>query len=100
MTIDTAIWWSKRRFGCISLALSSAEIIIIWGAIGLFQMPGEHNALIFSKVTSITLLAGMLGSFGFAVAGLVSDSHRPTAFVAIVMAGVAFFICGVPLLDV
>ena len=98
MTSDAAFWWSRRRFGCISLAMSFAEVAIILGVGVLIHKPGMHDMRVISKVTSITFLAGMFGSLGFAVAGLVADSHRLTAFIATIMVAVTFFTCGLLLL--
>jgi hypothetical protein len=31
MTAETAKWWSGRKLGCTSLAVSLAEILVIYG---------------------------------------------------------------------
>ena len=95
MTRLTVNWWSKRKLGCVSLALSLAEMLIMWGDITLAHKYGVHPIL---NVNSATWLLGGLGSFGFAVAGLVADSHRLTAFFAVIAAIMAFFICGLQML--
>ncbi|MGO9862748.1 MAG: hypothetical protein ACLPLR_03970 [Terriglobales bacterium] len=100
MTTRVARWWSERGFSCISLAVSFVELAVIWGSFALVQTPGRHNLHFFLKLSSIAFMAGTLGSFAFAIAGLVADSHRMTVFVATVAALMTFFICGLPLLIV
>lgn len=98
MTITIPRWWSERKCGCLSLGFSLGEILIIVSAGVLVHTPGEHNMRILSKVSSIAALIGLLGSFGFAIAGLVMDSRRFTAFVAMIVSVVTFIICGLLLL--
>jgi hypothetical protein len=98
MTAKTATWWSKRGFACISLAVSLAEILIIGGALVLVQTSKQPPTPLIVRLTDTTWLIGGLGSFGFAVAGLVADSDRRTAFFALIVAIVAWLICGVPLM--
>jgi hypothetical protein len=98
MTVELAKWWFKRKFGCISLALSFAQIVIIWSPLALFQISGRHPTFLIVNLSSTTWLIGGLGSFGFAVAGLTADSQRMTALVALVGAIVTFVICGLPML--
>jgi hypothetical protein len=50
------------------------------------------------KVVDITYLVGALGSFEIAVAALVADSPRRTAFFALIAAIVAFSVCGLQML--
>lgn len=99
MTVQTATWWSKRKFGCISLAVSLAETLIIYGAVVLVQTSRQpHAPPLILKMASTTWLIGGLGSLGFAVAGLVADSHRMTAFVAVIVTIATFLICGLQML--
>jgi len=98
MTGKTANWWSKRRLGSISLALSLVEIVIMWGDVALVQTPSRQTMHLLLNVNTWAWLLGGLGSLGFAVAGLVADSHRMTAFVAVIVAVAAFFICGLQML--
>jgi hypothetical protein len=74
-----------------------AEMVIIWGVAALVLRSGQHMPLV-RKVNDITWFVGGLGSFGFAVAGLVADAQRLTAFVAALVAILAFFICGIQFL--
>jgi len=64
----------------------------------LIHTPGTHNTHIISKVTSATFLVGTLGSFAFAIAGLIVDSRRFTAFVALVVSAATFIIGGLLLM--
>ena len=99
MEAQTATWWSKRKFGCISLALSLAETLIIYGAAVLVQTSKQpHASPLILRMASTTWLVGGLGSLAFAVAGLVADSHRTTAFIALIVTIVTFLVCGLQIL--
>jgi hypothetical protein len=99
MAAQTATWWSKRKFGCISLALSLAEMLIIYGAAVLVHTSTQpHASPLILRVASITWLVGGLGSLGFAVAGLSADSHRMTAFIALIVTIATFMVCGLQML--
>lgn len=98
MTVETATWWSKRRFACISLAVSLAEILIIGGTLVLIQTSKQPPTPLMVRLADTTWLIGGLGSFGFAVAGLVADPDRRTAVFTMIVAIVAAAICGFPLM--
>jgi hypothetical protein len=70
----------------------------MWGDVALVQQPDRHTMRLLVSVNSATWLIGGLGSLGFAVAGLVADSHRLTAFVAVFVTVAAFLICGLQML--
>jgi hypothetical protein len=95
MTVQTANWWSKRKFGCISLAISLAETFIVYGGVLLVQTSKHpHAPPLIVSVASTAWLLGGLGSLGFAVAGLVADSHRMMAFIAVIVTVATFLVCG------
>ncbi len=99
MEAQKTTWWSKRKFGCISLALSLAETLIIYGAVVLVQTSRQpHASPLILRMASTTWLVGGLGSLGFAVAGLVADSHRMAAFIALIVTIVTFLVCGLQML--
>lgn len=98
MTEETANFWSRSKFGCISLVLSLAEIGIIWSPLALVWTSGKHLTPLVVTVSSTTWLLGGLVSFGFAVAGLVTDSNRVAALIAVIVAVVTFLVCGLPML--
>jgi hypothetical protein len=98
MRDKTVKWWSGRRLGCTSLAVSLAEILVIYGVVVIVQTSQQPHMPLVRKVVDITYLGGGLGSFGFAVAGVVADSHRRTAVVALIAAIVAFLVCGLQML--
>jgi hypothetical protein len=98
MTAETAKWWSGRKLGFTSLAVSVAEILVIYGAVVIVQTSQQPHMPLLRKVVDIAYLVGGLGSLGFAVAGLVADSHRRTAFFALIAAIVAFLVCGLQML--
>lgn len=98
MTDEAAKWWSGRKLGCTSLAVSLAEILVIYGAVVIGQTSQKPLMPLVRKVVDITYLIGGLGSFGFAVAGLVADSHRRSAAFALIAAIVASLVCGLQML--
>jgi hypothetical protein len=57
-----------------------------------------HQVPFIPKLISATWLIAGPSSFGLAVAGLVADSHRLTAFFAVILAIAAFFTCGLRML--
>ncbi|HYV72825.1 MAG TPA: hypothetical protein VFB24_01075 [Candidatus Binatia bacterium] len=93
-TLKAAEWWAARRFGCISLALSLAEIAAIGVAILVVQSSSHHDIRKIQSVASDAWLLGGIGSLGFAVAGLVADAERFTAFLGIILTVLTFVVCG------
>ena len=93
-TLKTAEGWAARRFGSISLALSLAEIAAIGAAILVVQSSSHHDITRIQSVASGAWLLGGIGSLGFAVAGLVADAERFTAFLGIILTVLTFVVCG------
>jgi uncharacterized membrane protein len=87
-------WWTARRFGCISLALSLAEIAAIGTAIFVVQSSSHRDIPRIQSLAADAWLLGGIGSLGFAVAGLVADANRFTAFLAIILIVLTFVVCG------
>ena len=98
MTVPAGTWWSKRKFAFISLAVSFAEILIIGRMLVLIQTSKQPPTALMVSLANITWLMSGLGSFGFAVAGLVADPDRRAAFFTMIVAIMAAAICGFPLL--
>jgi len=95
----TAKWWSERRFGLVSLAVSLLEVFIIYGAVALILiMKLQHTPPRILQLATGTWLLGTLGSFEFGIAGLIADARRLAAFVALVIALATFFVCGLQML--
>ena len=88
----------QHKLSCISFAICLAEIVVIWGAVVVVQLPGEHQMVQIVKITTNTWLIGGLCSFGFAVAGLVADSDRMVGVIAVAATVVTFLVCGVPMM--
>jgi hypothetical protein len=89
-----ASWWNPRRFGCISLALSLAEIAAVCTAVAVVQSSNRHDIARIQKLAADAWLLGGIGSLGFAVAGLVADANRLTAFLASIFTVLVFVACG------
>jgi hypothetical protein len=99
ITLQTAAWWWKCKFGCISLAISLTETFIVYGSVFLVQTAKQPNApSLIVSVASTAWLLGALGSLGFAIPGLVADSRRGAALVALVATIAAFVGCGLQML--
>lgn len=87
-------WWKARRFGCISLALSLAEIAAISAAVAIVQSSNRHDIARIRNLAADVWLLGGIGALVFAVAGLVLDTKRLTAFLAAISTVLIFFACG------
>jgi hypothetical protein len=99
MPTDNRSWWAKRRFGLVSLALSLAEVSLIYGIVAWVLASNQPHILpSIRKVVDGAFLLGGLGSLGFAVAGLLADPHRLTALIAIFVATLALVVCGLQML--
>ena len=98
MTVETATWWSKRRFACISLAVSLAEILIVGGTLVLIQTSKQPPTPLMARLVDTAWLVGGLGSFALAIAALVADPDRRTAFFTLIVAIVVGLVCGFPLM--
>jgi hypothetical protein len=93
-----ANWWKPRRFGYVSLALSLAEIAVIGTAIVVIHSSNYHDVARVRDLAADSWLLGGIGSLGFAVAGLVSDANRLTAFLATIFTVLTFVACGIQFL--
>jgi hypothetical protein len=98
MTAEIAAWWSKHKLAYISLAISLVEVLVIGGVLVSIQMSKQPPTPHLVGLTDTTWLMSGLGSFGFAVVGLVADSDRRMAFFALIVATVVSLICGFPLM--
>lgn len=97
--IDSGNWWSKRKFGLISVTLSLIEVFVIYGAVALvLTSNGQHVPPWIRSVVDWAFLIGGLSSLGFAVAGLVADPHRLVALIAVVVTMLTFVVCGFQML--
>lgn len=99
MPIDNANWWSDRKFGFISLALSFTEVFVIYGAVAwvlLSNQPHVHPSI--RSLVDFAFLVGGISSLGFAVAGLAADSRRLTALIAVFVTILTFLVCGLQML--
>jgi len=85
------------RFGCGSLALSLAEILIIWGGVATGSLFPQHNWQWLGSVFTYTFVVAGLGSLVLALVGLVRDNRRSLAIAATILALANFGICAPPL---
>jgi hypothetical protein len=89
--------WETRKFGCVSLMLSAIEILVVWGGVALSKTSIRWDWNLVRHVLEATYLIGALGSVTFAVVGLAMDNRRTVALLAVIVALVAFVICGLPM---
>lgn len=90
-------WFRLRRFGCISLALSMAEVFIVYSVFVAVHMSRQSASPLMWKIFGAGLLVGF-SSVPFAIGGLVADSRKLTAFIAIFVSIAAFLVCGFPVM--
>lgn len=94
-----ASWWSERRLGLVSVAISLVEVCVVYGAVTSIVLRNLHRTPPqLAHLASSAWLLGTFSAFAFAIAGLVADSQRLTALVAVVLAIVTFLICGLQML--
>jgi len=101
MTIPagTGNWCSKRKFGFISLALSLTEVLVIYGAVAwIVVSEQQHTPGPVRNLVDFAFLLGGLSSLGVAVAGLMLDSNRLPALIAVFTALLTFMVCGLQML--
>jgi hypothetical protein len=94
--------WSGRVIACISLAISSTELLIFLVAIATASTmrnptPGYPAPFVVRLIAGAWILGG-LGSFVFALTGLAFDSQRGTALAALVVSIVVSLLCGTQML--
>ena len=87
-------WIFKRKFGCISLALSLVEIAVIWGVVLVVQLFSSGTPHLIVRTAEATWLLAGPASLALAVAGLIADSRRMIALFAFVAAPSAWWFCG------
>lgn len=84
-------WWPEGRFGCISLAISLVEVLVVGGVILFVQIKQQKPTDLMETLVGCSWILGGLGSFGFMIVGLVRDSDQTAAALAmIVTLGVGF----------
>jgi len=99
MPIGNPKWWSDRKLGFISLALSLTEVFVIYGAVAWVLLSNQpHVPHSIRNLVDFAFLIGGTSSLGFAVAGLTADSRRLTALIAVFVTILTFFVCGLQML--
>ena len=90
--------FTKCRFGWVSLTVGILEVAIIWGSLGLVRATGlwGHAPLWLEDVFAISYLAGWV-AVAIAIAGLVKDTHRVVAALALLLGIVNAVLCALPL---
>jgi uncharacterized membrane protein len=72
-----------------------AEIAAIGTAIFVVQSSSHRDIPRIQSLAADAWLLGGIGSLGFAVAGLVADARKLTAFVAIILTIFTFLLSGI-----
>jgi hypothetical protein len=99
MRDETGRWWSKHKFAGASLSISLAELVIIEGMGAFVQISKQPPAHLMLRLAACTVLVGGFGSLGFAIAGLVAESDRTAAILAMLVAVAVSMFCGSQVAD-
>jgi len=76
-----------------------AEILVIYGAVVWVSTSNlQHVPPSIRSISDWAFLVGGVSSLGFAVAGLVADSHRRAALIAVFVTILTFIVCGFQML--
>lgn len=89
--------WRQSRFSCVSIAVSLAEIIVIWSGVLLVNIPGLRVTNLIIGVTVGVWIIGGIGSLAFAAAGLFLDHDRMIPVLAVSTTVVASIACLLPM---
>jgi hypothetical protein len=99
MSDEGVRWWPEGRLGCISLAISLVEILVIGSIILVVQISRHEPTRLMETMVGDAWLVGGFGSFGFMVAGLFADSDQTAASLAMIVAIVVGVLGGLQLPD-
>lgn len=88
----------KQRLAVISLALSTIEVIVVWGSLAVNAIWRQHAALMYKLASDVWVLCG-LGAIGLSIAAIAVASPRKIAPIALGVSLIAFLLCGLPMLS-
>lgn len=84
-----------QRFACISFLISFAEVILVWGSIGIaLSLPGQNWKWLGSVLQKVVVVG--FSSIVIAIVGLFLDPERVLAFLALILGMLVLAICAVP----
>ena len=85
------------KYGFIALGISIGEITLIWGGLGVVYAAGlwGHAPLWLRDTFGLIYLAGVAALI-LAVVGLIKDSGRMYAALALLLGLVNLAVCGLP----
>ena len=88
--------FQEAKYGYVSLALSLAEPIVIWGGLAAVYEAGVWGRAPqwLAAAFGIAYLAGIV-ALGLAIIGLVKDLRRRPAGLALFLALLNLFVCGI-----
>jgi hypothetical protein len=88
----------QSKYGYLALALSLAEPAVIWGGLAAVYEAGVwgHAPQWLEGAFGIAYLAGIV-ALALAILGLVKDSRRRPAGLALLLALVNLFVCAIAL---
>jgi len=92
--------FTASRFGWVALVVEILQVVVVWGALGIVWASGlwGRGPLWLEGVIVYSNLAGLAG-VGVAVAGLVKDSRRTVAVIALFLGVANTVLCGLPLVS-
>lgn len=93
----TGVPESRTRclFAWISLVISLAEIAIVWGTTAFLYAHGPNTSVY--RITGAAWIIGTVLSLASAILALLSRRHRRIGLIALIVAGISFFVCGLPM---
>ena len=98
--MKTDNWWSRHRFGCVSLTISLVELAIFGSLVMLARLsPGSLHPTLVARLGAVSWVLGFLGSFGFAVAGVITDTRKLTALISVIISLGTLAICTLTMLS-
>lgn len=89
--------WPRHKAVTVSLALSVAEVVLVWGSV-LFIPHIEHHQKALADLATAAWILGSLGSFASAALALIVDRRWQLPLLALGVAIATWMICGLPML--
>jgi hypothetical protein len=89
-------WRTNRSLAWISLITSFVEITVVWTTAAYLYANGPNTSVY--RVTEAAWLVGTALSLLAAVVALFNQHHRRIGLIALVVAIMSFFICGLPMI--
>ncbi len=87
---------TPNLFAWISLLISLAEISIVWGTTVFLYVHGPNTSV--DRITGAAWIIGAALSLVSAIVALLNRRHRRVGLIALIVAVLSFFVCGLPMI--